>query len=321
MANMKKVLLFTVSALLVLSGCVIITLPSVQPLVEKVVDGKGADKVLLVDISGMISDDDARNMLGIETSPNLTARIKEELTLASSDDRVKAVVLRINTPGGSVTTCDIISHEIKEFKKKRKVPVVAELMDVAASGGYYIAASANRIIAHPTTVTGSIGVIAYNINASGLMEKIGVTDQTVKSGPRKDIGSPLRPMTEEERKILLSVINGMYERFLDVILEGRKDLNREDLTRIADGRVYSAPQALDLKLIDSIGYLDDAIGEAKKEAGIKEARIITYSAPRSYRNNIYSGPVPVAQPGLNIINLDPGFSKRFGLSFMYVWMP
>ncbi len=321
MANMKKVLLLTVSALLVLSGCVIVTLPSVQPLVEKVIDGKGADKVLLVDISGMISDDDARNMLGIETSPNLTARIKEELTLASSDDRVKAVVLRINTPGGSVTTCDIISHEIKEFKKKRKVPVVAELMDVAASGGYYIAASADRIIAHPTTVTGSIGVIAYNINASGLMEKIGVTDQTVKSGPRKDIGSPLRPMTEEERKILLSVINGMYDRFLDVILEGRKDLNREDLTRIADGRVYSAPQALDLKLIDSIGYLDDAIGEAKKEAGIKEARIITYSAPRSYRNNIYSGPGPVSQPGLNIINLDPGFSKRFGLSFMYVWMP
>lgn len=321
MANMKKVLLLTVSALLVLSGCVIITLPSVQPLVEKVIDGKGADKVLLVDISGMISDDDARNMLGIETSPNLTARIKEELTLASSDDRVKAVVLRINTPGGSVTTCDIISHEIKEFKKKRKVPVVAELMDVAASGGYYIAASADRIIAHPTTVTGSIGVIAYNINASGLMEKIGVTDQTVKSGPRKDIGSPLRPMTEEERKILLSVINGMYERFLDVILEGRKRLNREDLTRIADGRVYSAPQALDLKLIDSIGYLDDAIGEAKKEAGIKEARIITYSAPRAYRNNIYSGPGPLPQPGLNIINLDPGFSKRFGLSFMYVWMP
>ena len=321
MANMKKVLLFTVSALLVLSGCVIITLPGVQPLIEKVIDGKGADKVLLVDISGMITDDDARNMLGIETSPNITARIKEELTLASADDRVKAVVLRINTPGGSVTTCDIISHEIKEFKKKRKVPVVAELMDVAASGGYYIAASADRIIAHPTTVTGSIGVIAYNINASGLMEKIGVTDQTVKSGPRKDIGSPLRPMTEEERKILLSVINGMYERFLDVILDGRKDLNREDLTRIADGRVYSAPQALDLKLIDSIGYLDDAIGEAKKEAGIKEARIITYSAPRSYRNNIYSGPGPVPQPGLNIINLDPGFSKRFGLSFMYVWMP
>jgi len=321
MSEMKKKLVLTVAALFFLTGCVFISLPGVQPLVEKVVGGKGAGKVLLVDISGVISDDDAKNLIGLETSPNITARIKEELTIASSDDDVKAVVLRINSPGGSVTTCDIISHEIKEFKKKRKVPVVAELMDVAASGGYYIAASADRIIAHPTTVTGSIGVIAYNVNASGLMQKIGVTDQTIKSGGKKDIGSPLRPMTEEERKILLSVINGMYDRFIDVVLEGRKGLDREALLKLADGRIYSAPQALDLKLVDSIGYLDDAIEEAKREAGLKEARVVTYSAPKAYKNNIYSSAGPVEPASLNIINLDPGFSKRFGLSFMYVWMP
>ncbi len=321
MREMKKKFLLAVAALFFLTGCVFISLPGVQPLTEKVVDGKGADKVLLVDLSGIITDDDASNLLGIETGPNLTARIKEELTLASSDDHVKAMVLRINTPGGSVTTCDIIAHEIKEFKKKRKVPVVAELMDVAASGGYYIAASSDKIIAHPTTVTGSIGVIAYNINAGGLMQKIGISDQTVKSGDKKDIGSPLRPMTEEERKIILTVLNGMHDRFLEVILDGRKGLSRAELVRIADGRIYSAPQALDLKLIDSIGYLDDAIEAAKREAGIKEARVITYSAPRAYKNNIYSGPSLPAPKGLNIINLDPGFSKRFGLSFMYLWMP
>jgi len=321
MTVFKKLLLFAVSSLFVFTGCVFINLPRVQPLVEKVVDGEGKPKVLIIDVSGIITESDEANLLGIETSPNLTARIKEELKLATSDDLVKAVVLRINSPGGSVTTCDIITHEIKEFKKKKKIPVVAELMDVAASGGYYIAASADRIIAHPTTVTGSIGVIAYNLNASGLMQKIGITDQTVKSGDKKDIGSPLRPMTGAEKEILQSVLNGMYERFLDVILEGRKGLSREELSNAADGRVYSAPQALKLKLIDSIGYLDDAIEEAKGEAGIKEASIITYSAPRAYKNNIYSGPGPVAPPSFNIINLDPGFSKRFGLSFMYVWMP
>lgn len=319
MRGMKKIFLLSVLSLFFLGGCVFINLPSLQPLREKVVGGKGADKVLLIDVSGLITEDEAANILGVETRPNITARIKEELTLASDDDGVKAVVLRINTPGGSVTTCDIISHEIANFKKKRKVPVVAELMDVAASGGYYIAASADRIIAHPTTVTGSIGVIAYNLNASGLLEKIGVTNQTIKSGDKKDIGSPLRPMTEEERKILQSVLNGMYDRFLQVILDGRKGLTREELVKIADGRIYNAAQAVDLKLIDSVGYLDDAIEAAKESAGIKEARIITYSPPRAYKNNIYSGP-EAAPKGINIINIDPGFSKRFGMSFMYLWM-
>ena len=128
-------------------------------------------------------------------------------------------------------------------------------MDVAASGGYYLAVTADRIIAQPTTVTGSIGVIAYSVNAAGLMEKIGIVNQTVKTGAMKDIGSPLKSMTEEERKIIRSVIDGMYERFLDVILEGRKEMKRDELERLADGRVFSAKQALDAKLIDSIGYM------------------------------------------------------------------
>lgn len=303
---------------LFLGGCVFISLPRVEPLAEKVVEGKGDYKVLLIDISGIISEDDSANILGQRT-PTLVSRIKEELDLASKDPYIKGLVLRINTPGGSVTTCDIINYEIKKFKKNKNVPVVAELMDVAASGGYYIASAADAVIAHPTTVTGSIGVIAYSVNASGLMEKIGITNQTIKSGELKDIGSPLRPMTEEERKILLGVINGMYERFLDVIIEGRGSLDRNELRKLADGRIFNAKQALDLKLIDSIGYMDDAIFTAKRKAGLKEATVVTYAQPRSYKNNIYSeGPQFPAE--VNLIKVD-SLSKRFGMNFMYIWMP
>ena len=316
---LRLLLLFLAIAL---TGCVSINLPSVQPLAEKVVAGEGKPKILLVDISGIIKDEESANIFGI-SKPNLTARIKEELDLASKDDDVKAVVLRINTPGGSVTTSDIISHEIENFKKKRKVPVVAELMDMAASGGYYIASSADRIIAHPTTVTGSIGVIAISVSASGLMEKIGITNQTIKSGPMKDMGSPLKPMTEEERRIIQSVIDGMYERFLDRVAAGRPNMHtRDELTKIADGRVYTASQAKDLKLIDSIGYLDDAIEWAKQAAGVKEATVVTYAQPRAYKNNIYSRAEP-APAGINIINIEAGIPipKTAGMEFMYIWLP
>ena len=314
-----RLMLFFIA--IVLTGCVSINLPSVQPLAEKVIAGEGKAKILLIDISGIIKDEESGNVFGLQSSSNLTARIKEELDLASKDDAVKAVVLRINTPGGSVTTSDIISHEIEVFKKKRKVPVVAELMDVAASGGYYIASSADRIIAHPTTVTGSIGVVAISVSASGLMEKIGITNQTIKSGPLKDIGSPLKAMTEEERRVLQSVVDGMYERFLDKVAAGRPGMfTRDELRKIADGRVYTASQALDLKLVDSIGYLDDSIEWAKKTAGVKEARVVTYAAPRAYRNNIYSR-AESAPAGISVINIDSGIPKLSGMEFMYIWLP
>ncbi|MEK6759783.1 MAG: signal peptide peptidase SppA [Deltaproteobacteria bacterium] len=318
---MKKFLVLILLTLFSATGCVMINLPRQEPLAEKAIEGSGADKVLIIDIEGVITAQEARGSMLSRAEATITARVKEELLLAAKDEHIKAIVLRINSPGGSVTTCDIISHELKAFKKKKNIPVVAELMDVAASGGYYLAVTADKIIAHPTTVTGSIGVIAYSVNAAGLMEKIGIANQTVKTGAMKDIGSPLKTMTDDERRVIKSVIDGMYERFLEVILDGRKSLKRDELERLADGRVFSAKQALDSKLIDSIGYMEDAIDSAKQLAGIKEATVITYSQPRAYKNNIYSalqeGPAQV-----NLLNIDAGlFTERLGMSFMYVWMP
>ncbi len=308
------------------SGCMVFTLPGVEPLEEKVIGGSGPDRILLVDVSGIIRDEGEAGLLGIETRMSTLARIKEELTKAEKDKGVKAVILRINSPGGAVTTCDIINHEISVFKARRKIPVVAELMDVAASGGYYVAVAADKIVAHPTTVTGSIGVVAYGINAGGLMEKLGISNQTIKSGDKKDIGSPLRQMTDEERAILSSIIDDMFKRFLNAVIEGRKNSHMfapEELKVISDGRVFTADQALSLKLVDSIGYLEDAESLARKLAGIKDATLITYAPRSSYRTNIYSGIGGALPPQVNLINMDIGgaLSKRFGLNFLYLWMP
>jgi protease-4 len=322
---MNKIILLFILITFFIQGCVgLPSVPSVRPLTERFLGGKGRDKILVIDISGMISDKEKGDILGIGLSkkPRITARIREELDMATEDKRIKAVILRINTPGGDVTTCDIIHHELESFKEKTDMPIVAQFMGIAASGGYYIAASADKLVAHPTTVTGGVGVVAYRVNASGLMDKIGISNETIKSGEKKDLGSPLRSMTDEEREILQGIIDGMFVRFMNVVREARPGIEDEAIGEIADGRVFTAERALEIKLIDRIGYMDDAIEIAKEEAGIEEARIVTYARPASYRANIYSRSDLDAPPSINLFNIDvKGISRFFNLSFMYLWVP
>ncbi len=310
------------SLVFLMTGCLVLHMPSVSPLKEKTLSGTARDKILLIDISGVIRDRRNKNILGTETSRPMTARIQEELDKARDDKKVKALILRINTPGGHVTTADIIYHEIMTFKKETGIPVVAEFMDMATSGGYYIGAAADKIVAQPTTITGSIGVVAYNVNATGLLDKIGITDRTIKSGDKKDMASPLRDMSAEEREILQSIIDELYERFLTVVFDGRHGLiNKQELRKISDGRVYTATQALKLKLIDRIGYMEDAVSYAKELAKIDDARVVTYAESGVYRNNIYSGAPALSPTTLNLINIDTSFMSGAGISFMYLWKP
>lgn len=321
---MKKIIVITLISAFFIQGCAGLIPPTaVRPLTERTIGGEGRDKILVIDVSGLITDKEKGDALGLglRKEPRISARIKEELDKARKDERIKAVILRLNTPGGVVTTCDIIHHEIESFKEETKTPVVAQLMGVAASGGYFIAASADKVVAHPTTVTGGVGVVAYRLSATGLMEKIGISDETIKSGEKKDIGSPLRSMTDEERQILQGIIDSMFERFMTVVTESRP-IEGTALTEIADGRVFTAERALELKLIDRIGYMDDAIEVAKEEAGIEEARIVTYARPSSYRANIYSSSEFAVSPSVNLFNIDTrGITRLFNLSFMYLWMP
>jgi protease-4 len=303
----------------IMSGCISVSLfPPKMPFKEKTVEGSGGDKILMINVAGIISDTKDPGLF--DRDDNLLVRIKEELTLATHDEHIKALVVRINSPGGTVTASDVIYHELMTFKDKRKIPVVAVIMDVGASGGYYIAAGADKIVAHPTSVTGSVGVIMLRVSAEGLLQKIGVDASAIKSGTKKDIGSPFRPMTDEERAIFQGMINGFFSRFVEVVSKGRS-LPPDRMKVVADGRVLTGPQALDLGLVDKIGYLEDGIVMAKTMAGLKEARVIMYARPDAYKNNIYSlteGTDNLAALArLDVMSLLRGGAPQF----MYLWLP
>jgi protease-4 len=291
-----------------------------QALEEHVVEGEGKSKILVVDISHVISDEERDGAFGIGKQESLVARVTEELRQASEDDRVKAVVLRINSPGGTVTASDTLYHVVRDFSAKKQVPVVAQLMDLGTSGAYYVALSTDEIIAQPTTVTGSIGVIMFGLNLEGLLDKVGVKNQTLKAGAHKDIGSPLRPMTPEEKQILQSVLDDMRGRFVELVRERRAHANSDSFAAVTDGRVITSGQALQAGLIDRIGYLDDAIGIAKQRAGLTEARVILYRRGSEFSENIYSK-AAMAPPQVNLINFDLGALAGHGPSFMYLWQP
>jgi protease IV len=175
---------------------------------------------------------------------------------------------------------------------------------------------------HPSTVTGSIGVIMLTVNARGLLEKVGVEANAITSGPRKDMGSPFRTMTTEEKAIFQSVIDSFYQRFLTVVQEGRPQLSADQIKKLADGRIYSGEQAKEAGLVDDIGYLDEAIERAKKNAGFTEARIVTYRRHGEYQNNIYSRVLSGGSGLTSLANLDLLSLVRGGSpQFMYLWMP
>lgn len=307
------------------AACSVISLdltPRVRPLEEETVEGEGDAKIVLVDISGVLSDDAGAPLVALGAPPPhvpLLVRLREELTKAASDPKVRALLVRINSPGGTVTASDIIYRELRLFTTQTKVPIVAAMMDVAASGGYYVALAADTIVAHPTTVTGSIGTIMISLNAEALLEKIGVSALTIKSGERKDMGSPFRRLTSEERAIFQSVIDHLHDQFLEKLVERRK-LARAAAAALADGRVYTAEQALRHGLIDQIGYLHEAITLARKRAGVENARVVVYRRPREYRATYY------ARAAAGAPALETAVAQLLGLGaagprFLYLWWP
>ena len=318
---MKIRTLLTAMVVLVTAGCISISLfPIPQPLQEKTVQGTAAEKILMIDVSGIIAEKPGSGR-GLGSQEDIVARVKEELTMAAEDGQIKALLLRINSPGGTVTASDVMYHELTAFKARRKIPIVAVIMDVGASGGYYVATAADRIVVHPTSVTGSVGVIMLRVNAEGLLQKIGVEASAIKSGAKKDIGSPFRPMNEEEREIFQTMINGFQARFLEVVTKSRSGLTPERLKLIADGRVLTGPQAEQLGLADQTGYLDDGITAAKKLAGVTDARVVIYARPGAYKHNIYSS---ASDPSTleSLANLDVMGLVRGGTpQFLYLWMP
>ncbi len=320
------VILFTLGLLV---GCEpvaykITPVPVDKSLEEEILIDEGGwspTKIVLVDVDGLLFNYTKHSLFGEGENP--VSLFVEKLDKAAKDHQAQALILRINSPGGSVTASDLMHSEVMHFKQRTggQRPVVAVLMDVAASGGYYIACSADEIVASPTTVTGSVGVIMQMINFSGTMSRIGITADAIKSGPMKDAGSPLREMKPEEREIFQSLVNQFYDRFVQVVASGRPKLDEKQVREIADGRVWSAPQALELGIIDRVGTLRDALVDVKQKIGAKRVRVVTYKRPLGWKPNIYAQS-PTGPTQFNMINLDLRADWLHPEpQFLYLWTP
>jgi protease IV len=243
---------------------------------EIIEEGNEMKKIAVLEVDGVIQDTGG-DVESLFESPGYNHRsFLEKLDQVKDDDTVKGIVIRVNSPGGGVVESAEIHDKIIDIQAETKKPVYISMGSMAASGGYYIAAPATKIYASPETLTGSLGVIMQGINYEGLADKYGVDFVTIKSGPYKDIMSPTREMTEEERKILQSMINNSYEGFVKVISEGR-DIPKVKVKEIADGRIYDGRQAKDLNLIDDFGYFDDVVDFMKKDLKIKDAQVVRYT--------------------------------------------
>jgi protease-4 len=264
----------------------------VGPKLEEAIleDNKAHDKIAVITVDGIITDHAADG-----TGDNLVDVIKAQLDRASDDNRVKAVILKVDSPGGEVLASDEINKALVNFQKddpdngRKGKPVICSMGSLAASGGYYISAPCRWIVANELTLTGSIGVIMHGINYRGLMDKVGVSPLTFKSGKFKDMLSPDRSTNEippEEHAMVQALIDETYAKFKGVVSDGRSaahELNKKegkplaaDWADYADGRVLSGTQALKLGLVDELGDFDDAVDRAETIAGLKEANLIEY---------------------------------------------
>ncbi|KIE43076.1 signal peptide peptidase SppA [Geobacter anodireducens] len=303
------------------TGCAFVSVPLMsapQPLAEQVLEGEGAKKILIVDISGAIGDQAKGGGLLSRGTPSTVSLVREVILKAERDPKVAGLILRINSPGGTVTASDIIRHDLLAFKERRNLPVSACIMGIGASGGYYVATAADGITAHPTAVTGSIGVLLMTFNVEGLLGKVGVEEKTIKSGGKKDLLSPFRRATPEEERLVQRVIDQFHGRFVDVVqARPGNRLSRQDLLTLADGRIFSAADALAAGLIDRIGYLDDVIASLRDRIGDPDARVVTYFRPGSYQGSVYAE--SAVEPSM--ADLLGGFDMTGGGQFMYLWRP
>ncbi|MBR0226101.1 MAG: signal peptide peptidase SppA [Thermoguttaceae bacterium] len=273
-------------------GCVALNKIDSPDFVETVIGGSedAVQKVVVLPLDGVIESDSA------DGSSFWTKALKD----VKEDADVKALVLRIDSPGGTVSGSAYYHRLIKQLKEEKKIPVVVSMGDMTCSGGYYISMAADELVAEPSTWTGSIGVICSLVNAAELCKKVGVSSNAITSGPMKGMGSVMKEPTEEENAVWQALVDDSYEQFLSVVRDGRPWFRAEDvedenerakvaaerdaeLRKIADGRVYSANQALERRLIDKIGYLDDTIDVAIERAKLNKdaVRVVVYKEPDS----------------------------------------
>jgi len=322
--KMRAGLLITIGFFL-LQGCfspkIRMFTDSTDPYQEFTLEGTQTPKVLVLQANGQIDEGPSRGLL--RDRPGMVPDIVSQLRRAEKDKDIGAVVIKINSPGGTVTASDVLYHELKTFKERTGVKMVAVFMGIAASGGYYIALPADRIVAHPTTITGSVGVIFLQPKVEGLMEKLGVGVDVSKSGDKKDMGSPFRPSTAEEARLLQDLTDQLGQRFITLLTQHRQ-ISPEALAEIRTARIFLADEARQLGMVDRIGYVEDAIQSAKTLAGLPDdAKVVVYRRGEFPDDTVYNAAgttTGTAKPELVHIEL-PGSMGELSSGFFYIWPP
>jgi protease-4 len=314
-------------------SCIIgnsIKFPSLGPerdaeLTEHIMEGVDKDKILILSVDGAISESPSGgNIFGTGGSESTVSAIINDLFKASFDRDIKGIILKINSPGGTVTGSDLIYRELIKYKAATGVPIVALFMDKAASGGYYVAMSADKIVSLPTAVTGSVGVILSGFNVKEGLDKIGVKDQSITSGANKAIGSPFSEMKPEQKLILQSIVNNLYERFFNIVKMNRQNVSEQRLREICDGRIFTADQALKEGMIDKVGYFEEAVSELMKiDRYAKNAtpnnykpRIVYYSHIKQKVRSVYQ---ILAEQSNTFGALESLLKAGTEVKFMYLW--
>jgi protease-4 len=280
--------------------------------------GGSAPKIAIIDVDGLMLNAD---MTGLGSAgENPVALFHERLDAVQQDGSVCAVVLRINTPGGGVTATDIMWHNLQEFRQCTKLPVVACIMDVGTGGGYFLATASDHIVAHPTSVTGGIGVILNLYNLSLFMEHYNILATAVKSGKNTDLGSPLKELSDEQRAILQRMTDEYHQHFKQVVESARPSIDTT-VASTFDGRVFTASQALQRKMIDEIGYLDDAVEVAKQLSGVCNAQVAMYHRCNDKARSPYAiTPNVPLQTSVMPLSV-PAFDRAKMPTFLYLWQP
>jgi len=298
---------------------------------DKVQAGHGFSpgKIVIIPIEGTLSN--ARSQGLLQPTENPMSLFAQQLAKAESDSSVKAIVLRVNSPGGTVTASDAIYQLIKRFKARTRIPVVAAAQEVAASGAYYVSCAADRIVAQPTSLVGSIGVIFEATQFEGTLQKLGIQIESVKSGSLKDMGSPFRALKPKEREVMQAMVEEDFARFIKIVTDNRPvkehpvadltDYEKSEYGGTYSGRVFSGERAKEMGLVDDLGLLEDAIDIARNLAHAKGAEVVMYVRPYGYGGSIYaSNNVPA--PRADVMKLEfPGTSPLLPAGLYYLWQP
>lgn len=249
-------------------------------------EGSGMGRIAKLSVDGAIASGGSSGLFATE-SYNHEDFLKQ-IEAIEADERVSGILLEVNSPGGGVYESAEIANLLNEVRAERDLPMYVSMKNMAASGGYYISAQADKIFATEETVTGSIGVIMSGLNYSGLLEKIGVEDTTVKSGALKDMGSATRPETEQDHAVLQAYIDNAYNRFVKVVSEGRNK-SEDEVKKVADGRIYDGVQAKEAGLVDEIGYPTDALAAMREDLDLQDAELVEYSTSSTGFGNTWFG--------------------------------